>query len=115
MDWPATLPSPRLQGSSRGAKKNVLTSNMDEGEAKTRRTFKDATIPYSFAIMMTEDQLEIFDDFLENDIADGSLPFNMLDPIKKDVASWKILPDTITTAPLSTTLYLVTAQYKRQP
>jgi len=81
IDWPATLPQNiSTDGYGQAAADNALRTSMEIGPAKVRRRTSAAPRPVSATIIVTEAQLVIFKAFHADDILDGSLRFNWLDP-----------------------------------
>lgn len=75
--WPATLPPrPVVDGYSRRPAANVVRTEMDAGTAQQRRATTGRPRPVSCAIVVSDTQKEIFEDFFETTLAAGSLPFD---------------------------------------
>nr|WP_300312734.1 hypothetical protein [Halomonas sp.] len=84
IQWPAELPQePLADGYREVPGNNVLESGMDAGPKKTRRRFTAVEKPLPLSFLLEADQADIFEDFFENTLLDGSLPFSMLHPRKK--------------------------------
>lgn len=79
--WPAELPQKFLaEGYSRAAANNLLRSSADIGPGKTRRRSSAGPQPLSGNLSMKSAQLETFKAFFKNDLKDGALRFNWIDP-----------------------------------
>lgn len=79
--WPASVPQRPLQESySRDPQGNVLHSEMDAGPGQSRRLFTAKAMYFTLPWLMDKTQLDTFEAFWENDIADGSVPFDMPHP-----------------------------------
>lgn len=86
--WPASLPDCPLAGNySEQPQSQVLSSEMDAGPTKTRRRFTAGTTALAFDRNMTHAQLATFEEFFDNDIAAGALPFDIAHPRTKQVVS----------------------------
>jgi hypothetical protein len=74
--WPIGLPQIFLiDGFAQGlANKNLIRSQMDVGPAKLRRRSTAATRPMQGSMDMTDDQIQILMDFMD-EIEGGALPF----------------------------------------
>ena len=75
--WPSDLPQAFEQrGFRSGAKDNVLRSPVSAGPSKSRRRFTAAPKPVRALMTMTGEQVEQFESFLSDDIADGAISFS---------------------------------------
>lgn len=62
--WPATLPAPQADSSAGyGAPGNVIETGMETGDAKRRRRFTAAVIPFNCTVKLTADQLATLEQF----------------------------------------------------
>ena len=92
--WPANLPSGLLAaGLTIQPKSNVIRSNMDAGPSKARRRYTARAINYSGKQVFTPSELEIFERFYHNDLADGALRFNFTDPVTLATAEFRFTAD----------------------
>ena len=75
--WPATLPQTFLiDGFAEGLSiKNVIRSSNDTGPAKVRRRSTASPRPINGAMDMTDQQLQTLKNFINGELAGGSLPF----------------------------------------
>lgn len=92
-NWPVSLPQrPRSQGFSGGPQDSRARFDPDYGPPILRRRTTanprlfDATFPNLRAV-----QLEAFDAFYDADLAGGALAFAWRDPVRDDVALWRIV------------------------
>lgn len=84
--WPTTLPQNlRVTDHDETPPATILRTEMDAGPAKTRRRFSAMPRPFRGSLIMTREQLAIFDEFFNDTIEGGALAF-----------TWK-LPRTATT------------------
>lgn len=75
--WPSTLPqSPQISGYSEQPQSQVLRSQMDAGPAKSRRRFTAAATDVPVQYLLSQAQVATFQDWFENDLAGGALPFD---------------------------------------
>lgn len=63
---------------------DVITSEMDTGPTKTRRRSQAAPRDVSYPLILSRDQLEVFEDWYDNTLKGGILPFEGNDPIYED-------------------------------
>jgi hypothetical protein len=74
--WPATLPQEILvDGNSEAMGDGRLRSQTDTGPGKVRRRSTAMARPLSGSMMMSDDQLDAFEEFVLDDLGGGSLPF----------------------------------------
>ena len=79
--WPGTLPqSFVVDGYTEGLPENRIETKVEYGPKKSRQRGTAATAPLGGKMHMTEAQLDIFKAFVKDDIAGGSLPFDMPHP-----------------------------------
>lgn len=78
-DWPDTLPCP-VMAMTESRQPNIAAFKPDVGPPKQRRRSTAVGVDTSIAFRMTNTQLDTFDDFFVNDLADGTLPFTMNHP-----------------------------------
>ncbi|MDH3997701.1 MAG: hypothetical protein OET90_02575 [Desulfuromonadales bacterium] len=92
--WPVTLPQkPLRRGFSESAPKQLLRTQMDVGPAKIRRRFTAAVRPFAIILKLTSAQVQIFDDFYNEDCAAGSLPFSWTHPRTGAAATFRFAGD----------------------
>lgn len=80
--WPQILPqSPDVSGYSEKPQSQVARSEMDAGPSKSRRRFTAAAraVPVTYSLL-TRAQIDAFENFFDNDIAAGALPFDWPQP-----------------------------------
>tara|TARA_Y100001938_G_scaffold120303_1_gene167019 strand:+ start:224 stop:592 length:369 start_codon:yes stop_codon:yes gene_type:complete len=82
--WPASLPD-KVQASNYQERppNRVLSSSMDVGPVKTRLRDTAAAVPLPVTMVMTSDQVDTFEQFFEDDILWGVLPFDATHPRKR--------------------------------
>ena len=89
--WPVTLPQDFLRDSfSRSPQPNVVSFGTEVGPGKQRRRSTARTKPHTVSLQLTLDQARAFEEFFEDDLQDGALPFQMTDPFAGDFANWRI-------------------------
>lgn len=92
--WPNELPQcPNLQSLVEQAQANLVVSKPDVGPPKMRRRSTARGVATSATFRMSADQLVIFEDFFENTLADGSLPFQWTHPRLGKTFWWMFSPD----------------------
>lgn len=85
--WPASLPRKLLVDNFKtGTGDGRLRSSTDSAIAKVRRRFSAIPRPLSGTMFMSRDQLDAFRDFVRNDLAAGSLPFQF--PAQGEDGTW---------------------------
>lgn len=79
--WPSALPRDMDTSSfNESPPSTTIRTEMDTGPAKVRQRFTAAPRPIKGDILMTDAQVEIFDQFYNQTIAGGSLPFEFTHP-----------------------------------
>ncbi|SNS00417.1 hypothetical protein SAMN04488503_2293 [Humidesulfovibrio mexicanus] len=87
--WPLGLPQTLQQdGFSLQPPQNFIATPMEVGPRKTRRRDVVATYPVQGQIVVTSAQLDILWAFFRVTIADGSLPFEWVEPRTGDAAEF---------------------------
>lgn len=87
--WPAELPDmPLWRGLSRTRQKNYVDMPTDVGPGKRRRRSTGRSKTFNVTFSFTAAQFEIFDEFYDDETADGSLPFTAEDPATGDDATF---------------------------
>jgi hypothetical protein len=80
--WPNTIPQTlNMDGYGEAARDTNIRSAMDAGPAKVRRRASCAVRPVTGKMVMTAAELDDFREFYEEDILDGSLRFDWVDPL----------------------------------
>lgn len=83
VDWPAGISFIAQPDSFRetGPIGNILRTPMEHGPVKSRRAFTAVTRDVSGQTdIMTTAQIDTFEEWFENDIGGGVLPFNAVNP-----------------------------------
>lgn len=84
-DWPSSLPqTPLIDGYSESKGEGRRMSKTDTGPGKVFRRSTAVSRAVNASMYMTADQLTDFDDFYENELDGGALPFffpNVRDPL----------------------------------
>ena len=97
--WPEILPCGLLaSGFSKQPQSNVIRTEMDAGPKKTRRRYTARTVNYTGKQIFDYFELEVFEQFYRNELADGVLRFNFADPITEETAEFRFLSDYKVTA-----------------
>lgn len=79
--WPLTLPQFVLRdGFQEQAQKNVIKSEMDAGPPKRRRRFTKPLRTLQVRVHLTIAQSELLDEFFQQTLQGGSLPFDWVHP-----------------------------------
>lgn len=74
--WPAGLSQcPLLDGYGEAPQSQVVRTQMDAGPAKQRRRFTAATRNIPVRYLMTSAELNLFEQWFDDDLAGGALPF----------------------------------------
>lgn len=90
--WPSTLPDCiSLAGYSERRVNGTLRTEMDAGPAFVRRRFSAVPTIFSASIVMTKDELDIFDTFYFTTTAQGAIPFDWQHPRTQDNVSMRFL------------------------
>ena len=87
--WPVSLPTtPRHDGGFRQDPiNNVVRSQMDEGETKTRQRFTKVTRNASFNMIMTDAQVATLKTFHETTLNGGADEFTFTDFVAESAAT----------------------------
>lgn len=89
-NWPATLPQYVLeQGYSESEADQLLQTQMEAGRPKTRRRYTTNNEVFTVAVAMTKAQKVIFEDFFDNTLVGGSLPFTWVHPVHQTAANFQ--------------------------
>lgn len=73
--WPGDLPQLPLYGAKERLPQNTIRSQTDAGIDKVRRRFTSAVKGWSGMLIMTLDQMDLFEDFYRDTLQDGALSF----------------------------------------
>jgi hypothetical protein len=91
--WPPSLPVEPLKNGYTGAfPNNILMSQGDAGQGKTRRKGATPPFPFSFPMLLTTAQLNTLKTFVHSTLFDGTLRFSFTDPWDGTVIEAKIEP-----------------------
>ena len=85
--WPASLDQTVLANLTRQRQSAKLRSSVDVGPAKQRKRYTAAVKQFQASMLMTGTQLATFDAFYENDIGQGALSFDWINPVTDVTAS----------------------------
>lgn len=87
---PATLPQvPKKDSYQTTAQANKVVSQSEVGEAKTRLRGTARGKPLVCVFSYTLEQVQIFEDWFENELSDGTIRMTWMDPMRGDGADWK--------------------------
>lgn len=87
--WPETLPHcPPLGGDSEQMADGRRVSSTDTGPGKVWRRSSAMARPLTITLRMSRDQLNDFEEFVHDDLADGSLPFQF--PALRGEGEWLV-------------------------
>lgn len=90
-NWPSTLPEYVLeQGFSEQMPDQLLQTSMEAGRSKTRRRYSTNNPAFTVSIAMTLAQRAIFEDFIDDDLVGGSLPFTWVHPLHRTAANFQL-------------------------
>lgn len=78
--WPPELPPPALNTLKEQPPKNTIRSPMDKGPPKMRRRTTANVRPISFTLKLTKAQVQILDDFFNEETYSGSIEFDYEHP-----------------------------------
>jgi len=110
--WPEILPNGLLaDGFSKQPQSNVIRTNMDAGPNKARRRYTAISEKYSGKQIFDKLELDVFQQFYHNVIADGVLRFMFKDPITEEEAEFRFTSEPVTSAVDG--LYSVSMQLER--
>ena len=88
VDWPSTLPG-FLSGIGDQKGKTKARSEVDVGPAIVRKRYTAAVRNLDFPMKMDNDQRAIFDAFYSDDLDEGTLAFNWIDPVSMATVSMR--------------------------
>lgn len=89
LTWPSTLPqAPQAGDWTETPQRNVASFQPEVGPPKYRRRNTANGTVAEAVFMMTAAQVATFNDFYQNTLIDGVLPFNWAHPITGVVYSW---------------------------
>ena len=84
-DWPSNLPQEFLvDGYGEQPGMNVIKSQTDIGPAKQRRRSTCAPREIKGNILLSQDELAVFDVFYDETLLSGALRFAWVHPVKQD-------------------------------
>lgn len=91
--WPVGLPEFVLvNGFRRSPNSNVISFGTEVGPGKTRRRSTARTKNMAASLMVDGTQLATFEAFFEDDLVDGSLPFDWVDPVGGAACTFRFDP-----------------------
>jgi hypothetical protein len=92
--WPDYLPAGLiLNGLSKQPQSNVIRTAMDAGPKKARRRYTARAVRFSGKQVMSQGELEDFEQFYHIALADGVLRFNFTDPVTFQTAEFRFTED----------------------
>lgn len=68
---------------------DVITTDMDTGPKKSRRRSLAAPRPFVMQFLLNLEQVDIFEDWYDNTLQGGVLPFEWVHPIKRTPAYFR--------------------------
>lgn len=89
--WPADLPQRPQYPFGWAPQPNTREFQPEIGDAKVRRVGSATGAQASALFRLTADELAIFESWFAEDVADGSLPFEWVDPVTSRLAWWRIV------------------------
>jgi hypothetical protein len=108
--WPATLPRAGAMNVRGNPQSNVISFKPERGPSIDRRAASSVVKIRSVSITLNADQYVIFMDFFTNDLKDGVLAFDWVEPMTNAPARIKFLHEeqkTIDEERLSNSLYRI--------
>ncbi len=88
--WPADLPQcPTYDGYRESRKSDAAVFQPDVGASISRRRSTVRIRRVAVTFQMTGDQVSLFEDFFDNEISDGVLPYRWVDPRRNTDRKWK--------------------------
>ena len=84
--WPASLPAFNVDGYTRRPQTQGVRFEPDFGPAKQRRRTRSGPQKLALTLDVDATQLATFWTFWETDLAGGSLPFLLVDPVRGGAA-----------------------------
>lgn len=88
-NWPAQLPTTQFMGVSTQDDESRLITQMDAGPATMRNRYTAVTKTISTAMILTGEQLEIFNVFMRTTLSNGALAFTWTDPESDSSVSFR--------------------------
>ena len=92
--WPSSLPDPYLLQSQLVMGQNVVHFETASGPGKVRAR---STLPMkkmSVPMILTNTQMQAFEEFFEVDLESGALPFELEHPLTGDFKEMRFTPNT---------------------
>jgi len=90
--WPEELPKfVSTDGYGEAPVSQVLRTSMATGPQKQRRRVSKKIVNLSATVLMTTEQVEIFESFFDNDIGGGSLEFLFMSPRTQTEGTYRFL------------------------
>lgn len=87
--WPATLPQRfEVDGYQESMGDGRLRSQTESGFAKVRRRFSIVPRPLAAILVLSSDELAIFEAFVRDTLAGGALPFQMPRQAGRGTGTW---------------------------
>lgn len=113
--WPASIPQTPQAGQWTGSPQpNRAEFRPDVGPAIVRRRASSSVREYSASFPpMTAAQLATFEAWYEDDLYDGSLPFNWADPDTGVTYSWRFLDSYQVTSEGGEGLFMMNCKLQR--
>lgn len=90
--WPASLPSFDSVSWRHTFKSNLLFNPMEDGRVKRRRKGAVTSRVLEGSLFLEASQVEVFIDFVENDLLDGAVSFDFADFVSAATKSCHLLP-----------------------
>lgn len=88
--WPSILPQHLLeQGFSEALADRVIETPVEAGQAKRRPRYTVNNRMFTGSVAMTLQEREAFEDWFENDLMGGALPFDWVHPIYRTPAAFR--------------------------
>jgi len=86
IDYPSTLPSPLISNISYMESQRLLVTDLEEGYSATRKRNTNVPVVFNISLLLSQDQLDIFESWFFSDIESGLKWFNMDLPVGKSMS-----------------------------
>ena len=91
--WPAGLPDDVLARYVEQPGNRLLRTPMDHPAAKRRPRFTAVPRPFRVTIELTRDQVQVFDDFFNETLAGGVMPFDWVHPRTRAAVEFRFVEE----------------------
>lgn len=115
--WPISLPQePLLAGFQFTPQVNVISFGTEVGPGKVRRRSTARVRQLPFNVHVTDAQLDDFVAFFQDDLLDGALAFDLIDPVAGGTRSFRFSPQSpYSVSPIGPNRWLLATQLMMLP